>query len=373
MSVFEKVRGSGEWWVRYADQYGHIHREKVGPKSLAQKAYEKRKTDIREGKFFPEKLSQRRDMLFKDMAKLYLEEHSKVNKRSYEGDRHLMARLNEAFGEKALSEITTEDVERFKNRLKQQGTVKKPKRGAKPRPLSEATVNRHLALLSGVFNKATAWKKTKAGNPVKEVKKFKENNERVRFLTEEEEARLRTVFPEEHWPLVEVALHTGMRRGEQFNLRWRDVNFHTRTITIPRSKSGELRHVRMNDRVMEILRGLPGRLKGEWVFPSETGESPLDANNFINRVSNPALKGAKITDFRWHDLRHTFASRLTMAGVDLRTLQELMGHKTIKMTLRYSHLSPTHTLEAVNKLCLTSQASGTRTGTEENQQLAGGV
>ena len=137
--------------------------------------------------------------------------------------------------------------------------------------------------------------------------------------------------------------------------------------------SGELRHVRMNDRVLEILRGLPGRLKSEWVFPSETGESPLNANNFINRIFNPALKQAKIIDFHWHDLRHTFASRLTLAGVDLRTLQELMGHKTIKMTLRYSHLSPTHTLEAVNKLCLTSQASGTRTGTEEKEEIAGGM
>ena len=129
----------------------------------------------------------------------------------------------------------------------------------------------------------------------------------------------------------------------------------------------------MNDRVLEILRGLPGRLKSEWVFPSETGESPLNANNFINRIFNPALKQAKIIDFHWHDLRHTFASRLTLAGVDLRTLQELMGHKTIKMTLRYSHLSPTHTLEAVNKLCLTSQASGTRTGTEEKEEIAGGM
>ena len=75
----------------------------------------------------------------------------------------------------------------------------------------------------------------------------------------------------------------------------------------------------MNDRVIEILRGLLSRLKSEWVFPSETGETPLDANNFINRVFNPALKRAKITDFRWHDLRHTFASRLTTAGVDQRT------------------------------------------------------
>jgi hypothetical protein len=107
--------------------------------------------------------------------------------------------------------------------LKQQGTVKKPKRGERQKPLAEATVNRHLALLGGVFNKATAWRKTKASNPVKAVKMFKENNERVRFLTEEEEANLKAKFPEEHWPLVEVALHTGMRSeiiGDPSRLAW---------------------------------------------------------------------------------------------------------------------------------------------------------
>jgi len=129
----------------------------------------------------------------------------------------------------------------------------------------------------------------------------------------------------------------------------------------------------MHDRVMEILRNHPSRLKSEWVFPSETGITPLNPNNFINRVLEPALKEAKLKDFRWHDLRHTFGSRLIMAGVDLRTVQELMRHKTIKMTLRYTHLSPTHTLEAVNKLCLTNQATSTSTSTSKNERLADAV
>jgi site-specific recombinase XerD len=115
-------------------------------------------------------------MLFADMSKLYLEDHSKVNKRSYVSDCYVMRRLNETFGSKALSEITTQDVERFKGHLAQ--------------IVAPATVNRHLALLSGVFNKAVAWAKTKL-NPVKAVKAFKENNERVRYLTEEEEPILR--------------------------------------------------------------------------------------------------------------------------------------------------------------------------------------
>ena len=360
MGLFEKVKGSRDWWIRYADQYGHIHREKVGPKSLAQKAYEKRKTQIREGDFFPKQVGRRREMLFKDMAKLYLEDHSRVNKRSYPTDCYNMHRLTQIFGEKALSEIRPQDVEKFKAQLSKEVSI--------------ATTNRHLGLLTGVFNKAIEWGKTD-NNPIRKVKKFKENNERVRYLTEDEESRLKTVFPEEHWPKVEIAYNTGLRRGEQFNLKWTDVNFQSRTITIRNPKSGETEYVKMNDRVKEIFQNLPSRLKSVWVFPSETGETPLNANNFINRVFQPALthEKAKITDFRWHDLRHTFGSRLVMAGVDLRTVQELMRHKTIKMTLRYTHLSPTHTLDAVNKLCLTNQAGSTRTGTEQNVKKAGRV
>jgi site-specific recombinase XerD len=105
----------------------------------------------------------------------------------------------------------------------------------------------------------------------------------------------------------------------------------------------------MNDRVLEILRSLPSRMKSSYVFPSETGETALNTNNFINRVWNPNRKRASLEDLHWHDPRHTFASRLIMAGVDLRTVQELMGHKTISMTLRYSHLSPIHQREAIQR------------------------
>jgi len=106
----------------------------------------------------------------------------------------------------------------------------------------------------------------------------------------------------------------------------------------------------MNDTVRAILGGLSSRLRSPWVFPSDTGRTPLDAENFINRVFRPALESARIENFRWHDLRHTFASRLAMAGVDLNTIRELLGHKTLAMTLRYAHLSPAHQLDAVQRL-----------------------
>jgi site-specific recombinase XerD len=348
--VFERPKGSGIFWIRYVDQFGKLHREKVGPKSLAKAAYRKRKTEIREGKFFPEKIQRRREMLFHDMAKLYLEEHAKVNKRSWKTDEERLKRLIERFGDRRLSGITRQDVERLRAVLAQE--------------LSHATVNRYMALLKTVFNKAIEWGKTKY-NPVQGIKQFKETH-RIRFLTDEEEERLEAVFHKEYWPWLEVAFHTGMRRAEQFELSWENVNFQTRTLTIMLSKHGEIRHIPMNDRVMEILRSLPSRLNSPWVFTSSNGETPMDANNFVRRIFMPALRKAEIKDLRWHDLRHTFASRLVMDGADLRTVQELMGHKTIVMTMKYAHLSPGHRMDTVQRLV--GNRTDTRTDTTTKKE-----
>ncbi|NIO20521.1 MAG: tyrosine-type recombinase/integrase [Candidatus Aenigmarchaeota archaeon] len=350
--VFERPKGSGIWWIRYTDQFGKLHREKVGPKSLALSAYQKRKTEIREGKFFPEKVKRKREMLFEDMARLYLEEHSKVNKISWKTDLRRFKRIINHFGNRPLSEITRQDIERFRAILLQD--------------LKAATVNRYMALLKNLFNKAIVWGKCKH-NPVRGINQFKEIH-RIRFLTEEEEGRLKSAFPDRYWPWVEVALHTGLRQSEQFQLRWENVNFQTRIITIPRSKDGGTRHIPINDQVMEILGTFPSRLRTQWVFPSSTGKTPMNARNFVQRVFYPALRKAEIKDFRWHDLRHTFASRLVMAGEDLRTVQELMGHKTITMTQKYSHLSPAHLMKAVQRLV--REPTDTKTDTKNKKGVA---
>ena len=117
----------------------------------------------------------------------------------------------------------------------------------------------------------------------------------------------------------------------------------------------------MNATVREILAALPSRAPRAAVFPSASGATPRNACTFMNRVFRKALAAATIENFRWHNPRHTFASRLVMKGVDLRTVQELLGHKTITMTLRYSHLSPAHQFEAVQRL--DAPPTGTTTGT----------
>ena len=139
------------------------------------------------------------------------------------------------------------------------------------------------------------------------------------------------------------------------------MNFDSGVLTARNSKSGEDYHVPMNDELRTLLRALPSRLKSRWVFPSDSGDTPLDPRNYLNRVFRPALQRARIENFRWHDLRHTFASRLVMRGVDIRTVQELMGHKTLAMTMRYAHLAPDHLQVAVDVL--------TRQSTEQDRAV----
>jgi len=293
------------WWACYFDEHGRRHRERVGPKGLAVKVYQKRKKSTLRALSDWTRIGQ----CWKDAP--------------------------ETKG-KTLRQIESRDVERYREHQRARGAA-------------EGTCNRHLTFLRSVYNLAIR-DGTAETNPVRADLFFKENNQRLRYLTDEEEPRLRAALGEEEWPKLAVALNTGLRQSNEFHLKWSDVNFDAGTITVRRSKSGQPYHVPMNDDVRAALRDLPSRLRSEWIFPSDTGKTALDAKNYMHRVFNPALKKARITGFRWHDLRHTFATRLVMAGVDIRTVQELMGHRTIAMTLRYAHLSPAHRLDAVQRL-----------------------
>lgn len=274
------------------------------------------------------------------------------------------------FGNKKLPEISAWSIEKWRSSRLKNGT----------RP---ATVNRDINALKAALSRAVQWGFLD-GNPLASVKPIKvDGASRVRFLYDEEEHALRSALDkrEEHirrerdsanaWreirsyeqlpdlrrvpfvdhlkPMVLLCINTGCRRGELFNLCWDDVNLARAMLTVKGegAKSGQTRHVPLNEEALNTLRNWRMQSQNnELVFPSQNGERLTNIKSSWNKL----LKDANIADFRFHDLRHHFASRLVMAGVDLNTVRELLGHGDIKMTLRYAHLAPEIKANAVARL-----------------------
>ena len=352
--VFEKIPGSGVYWIRYADATGRIHREKAGNKSAAVILYQKRKTEVLQGKKLPERL-RGRAVGFAELAQDALA-YSKGHKRSYGDDVFRMARLLGWFRDRTADGVTPQEIERRVDEATEQDDWK------------PATVNRYRALLSPTYRLGIRNGKV-TSNPARLVRHRIENNTRVRWLTTDEEKKLREVmkacYPE-HLQELQIALNTGLRLSEQYGLLWENVDFLRQMLTIPRSKHGEVRYVPINSAALAAFREL--RLRGNGsgpVFLNTRGE-PLTGPRYWFEA---AVQDAKMEHFTWHFLRHTFASRLVMAGVDLRTVQELMGHKSIITTMRYAHLAPAHQLAAVERLAQmpahahTEQPTDTKTST----------
>jgi integrase len=338
------ARVRGDWWIRWFCTLGHKHREKIGPKSVAENECERRRLQARREGFCSRLAVQGRPALFEEVAKQY-EEWSKANKRSWKRDREYLGVLMRRFAGKTLVEITPQDVETLKAVLVKDRAV--------------ATVNRYLACLKHLYSRAIRDGQVR-DNPVKGVRLFRENNARVRWLTPEEESKLLAMVPEPYLSFCRVATYTGLRRGELLGLTWDRVDYRTGILTVDRSKHGEARRVPMSSLVQDALRRVPRTLGEPLVFPGCRNVS----HRFPGWVEDAGLK-----DLRLHDLRHTFASRLAMSGVDILTIKELLGHKTLATTLRYSHLSPGHQRDAVEKLV--AVRSDTGNDTSEKPAVAG--
>jgi site-specific recombinase XerD len=353
--IFERQLGSGIWWICYFDHLGRKHREKAGTKSAAILLYRKRKQQVLEGKKLPERL-RRPVVSFAELAQDALA-YSKAYKRSYREDEYRMTRLLEWFRHRAADSITAQEIERH---------LEETVRGEGWAP---ATVNRCRALLSLIFRLGIRNGKLSA-NPARLVPHRRTNNARVRWLSVEEERRLRQVikakYPE-HIPEFDLALHTGLRRSEQYSLDWENVNLAQKFLRIPRSKNGEVRYVRLNRIALAALAELRKRGDGTGAVVRNLQGEPLAGPR---HWFEPVIREAAVEGFHWHDLRHTFASRLAMSGVNLRSIQEALGHKGIAMTVRYAHLSPDYQLEAVERLAEFSSSlspecpTDTRTDTE---------
>lgn len=188
-------------------------------------------------------------------------------------------------------------------------------------------------------------------NPARLVAARAENNARVRYLLPDEEKALRTAMENGrlcYIPALDVALNSGMRLSEQFSLTWEAIDFGRKEIVLDETKNGSSRHIPMNSTCEAAFRSLvvAGQKPADRVFSSRHGK----AINTPRKWFEASAEEAGITDLTWHSLRHTFCSRLAMAGVDIRTIAQLAGHKTLAMAMRYSHLSPSHNLSAIEKL-----------------------
>jgi integrase len=171
----------------------------------------------------------------------------------------------------------------------------------------------------------------------------------VRYRTPEE-TKLRAVLEADwagHIPEFDLALHTGLRLSDMYGLDWQDVDVSRRLLLVRRGRNDESRYARLNSVALRALEELRKRGDGTGpVIRNLEGEPLCGPRYWFDK----AIRKAEITDFHWHDLRHTFASRLTMAGVGLRAVQDALGHKSVAMTVRYSHLAPDFLLDVVEKL-----------------------
>ncbi|MGH9760452.1 MAG: tyrosine-type recombinase/integrase, partial [Blastocatellia bacterium] len=322
--VFEKAPGSGVWWICYFDQFGKKRREKAGTKSVAIKLYGKRKQQVLEGKKLPETFRKpciNYSQLIDDALA-----YSKRNKRSYKTDVPRFARLHQWFGAHPAEDLTPKDIENILARA------------ADKEQWAPSTFNHYRSLMSlsyrlGILNRKITT------NPARSVTHRREDNNRIRFLTEEEEKKLRKVIVTKwpsHLPEFDLAINTGLRKGNQYGLTWGMVDWKSRMVDIPRTKNEQPIHLPLNDAAIAALRVVRNRGEGIGrVFQStKTGEPLENGRHWFDN----AMIDAGIHNFRWHDLRHTFASRLRMKGAPLEDIADLLGHKSLTMTRRYAHL-----------------------------------
>lgn len=265
---------------------------------------------------------------------------SRANKRSWYDDQIWARTVAPWFKGKTFAQLSPLLVEKFKRERRESVT----KRGGKRSP---ATVNRELEILSKVFTLAIDQGLTET-NPCRKVRKLHMDNRRTRYLLDDEERRLLAVLdgPRAHLrQLVVVAIGTGMRRGDQLSLRWSQVDFQRNVVNVPNSKTGKGYDVPMNEDVRAVMLALRRESRGaEHVFINpKTGDAYTDLKNGFTK----ACELAGITDLHWHDLRHTFGTRLADGGTSEAVIRELMGHSSGATTRRYTHATEKAKREAV--------------------------
>ena len=322
----------------------------------AKKALSIRKAEIAQGKFKLE--SAIKPTQFEKLVTQYLE-FSKLNKRpnSYERDLTSSKHLSRYFNGKTIQQITSWDVEKYKS-SRQKQVMRNGKTPAK------ASINRELAMLKHMFKKAIEWNMIST-SPATQVKLYPEKPKQLRVITNEEFTKLYATASDFLKPILMIAIYTGLRRSEILNLKVSDVNLRHKYIIIRESKNGEIRHVTISPLLMKTLKSVINNTDCEYLFAGPDG-NPVKT---VKKAFWGALRRSGIAHLRFHDLRHSFGSYLSMAGVDIATIQELMGHKDISTTKRYLHPSPKHKKDAVERLNFSPAVTHLDTEDETKEQL----
>lgn len=351
--IFERAKGSGIWWIRWTDLDGHKRREKAGNRTSAEKLLAKRHTQKLEHRKLPENFRSKA-VTFRELSADALLHNKAENseKQTYELGLRI-DQLLRVFGSRPAESIRKNEIVAW---LAAQ---------AAERNWAPSSRNRWQATFSLIFRVGVDNEKIER-NPAARIRRKIEGNGRVRFLSDEEEISLRSAmkrrFPE-FLPHFLLSIHTGMRMGEQYSMRWNQVSFERRQIHLPKTKNGYPRTLPVNTVALAALK----QMRGEGtpsstapVFPSTWSGGALQGSRGWFPT---ALEEAKIEGYTWHCNRHTFASRLVMAGVDLRTVAELLGHRTLQMVMRYSHLAPEHQVSAVERLVKAGKRRDTKSDT----------
>ncbi len=333
----DSISQRGRSWVLDFQHKGTRHKVTLGPlpnRSAAREVAQKIRGDIiKEGHGIAARPVP--SLPLEKAAKLFTE-WAQANRRPETAKRYAGALrpVLRHFAGKRLADVSPFALEGYKRARVEQGV--------------RTGLNRELEALRNLYNRMVEWGKA-TDNPVRKVKRLKEPDGRTRWLAEEEIGRLLAACNPQVRRAVVTTLHTGLRRQELLGLTVGDLDFARRTLMVRAAyaKNGERRSIPINAVLTETLRPLIiGKAPDAPVFESRKGE-PYRS---LRTAFTTGCRKAGITDFRWHDLRHTYASHLVMAGVDLPTIKNLLGRKSIEMTLRYSHLSQDHKRQAQDRL-----------------------
>lgn len=295
-------------------------------KRAAGDIYCKVKTSIRDGKWFEN--IEAKNHTFDEVMNKFMKEHA--SKKAHKTQLRYgvsFKHLKPFFDGKTLADITPREISRYVDKRRSDGS-------------SSSSINNERNTLSKAFNLAiNQWEWCKE-NPCSKIPKERDTSRYERILATDEEARL--IFHSKSYlhgqlpEIITVALHTGMRLGEILNMQWENINLFQKTITVTETKNKENRTIPMTNTIFEILaeKGKVQNISG-WVFATSKGTKIRMRN--MQREWYNTLEKAGITDFRFHDLRHTAASRMVQAGVDIYSVAKILGHKTLEITKRYAH------------------------------------